>query len=110
MAAFKKPCLRCGTFIEGDARICAGCGSRSPFGYRCPTCMKEIQREQALCTGCGRALRVACPSCGHLTFTDERCEKCGAALLVPCANPRCGELQFFQNEKCIACGKKMKKK
>jgi hypothetical protein len=27
---------------------------------------------------------------------------------VRCANSRCGEMQFFQNVKCTACGKKIK--
>jgi hypothetical protein len=26
-----------------------------------------------------------------------------------CPNERCGVLQFFENEKCTACGKKIKK-
>lgn len=109
MATYKQPCIHCGEFIERDNRLCTKCGSRSPFGYHCPTCLKEIEKGQAACSGCGRELYVHCPSCNQLTFAGERCEKCGAGLMKICQNPRCGELQFYQNMKCTACGKKFKK-
>ena len=85
MAGYKQPCMHCGTFIESDARLCTGCGSMNPFGYLCPTC-------------------------GGQTFVQERCEVCGSGLMVYCENKRCGALQFFQNTKCTACGKKIKAK
>ena len=110
MATFKQPCIHCGTFIDRDARLCGTCGSRSPFGYQCPSCLRAIRKDQALCEGCGRPLRVACPACGHPTFADSRCEKCGAGLLIACTNPKCGELQFFDAVNCSVCGKKIKKK
>jgi hypothetical protein len=28
--------------------------------------------------------------------------------MVRCENVRCGQMQFFQNSKCTACGKKIK--
>lgn len=108
MATYKHPCLHCGEFIERDSRICPNCGSRSPFGYHCPNCLKDIKKNQTLCSGCGRSLYVACPSCKQQTFVSERCEACGADLMICCSNPRCNELQFFQNTKCTACGKKIK--
>jgi len=39
---------------------------------------------------------------------SDKCEKCGANLMINCANSRCGESQFFENIKCTACGKKIK--
>ena len=109
MASYKQPCIHCGEFIERDARVCHKCYSRSPFGYHCPSCHREIERGQPVCSGCSRSLFVTCPTCGQQTFADERCERCGAGLMIRCTNQRCGELQFFENEKCTACGKKIKK-
>lgn len=110
MATYKQPCIHCGEFIERDSHLCYKCGSRSPFGYHCPTCFKEIEKGWAVCPGCARPLYVTCPACGQLTFVDERCEKCGIGLMVACPNSRCGDLQFFENTKCTSCGKKIKKK
>ncbi len=109
MATYKQPCMHCGELIERDSRLCPKCYSRSPFSFRCPACLREVSKGQAQCSGCGRSLYVACPTCGSTTFAGERCEACGSGLLTQCGNPRCGELQFFENEKCTACGKKMKK-
>jgi RNA polymerase subunit RPABC4/transcription elongation factor Spt4 len=109
MATYKQPCIHCGAFIERDARLCPECASRSPFGYQCPTCLKPVTKGQPVCSGCGRALNVTCPTCGGQTFAGERCEACGSGLLMYCANLRCGQLQFFDNRKCTACGKKIKK-
>ena len=80
------------------------------FGYACPTCLRPIEKNQQVCSGCGRSLFVTCPACGKQTFVDERCQVCGAGLMIQCQNPRCGQMQFFQNEKCTACGKKFKNK
>lgn len=109
MASYKQPCIQCGELIERDSRLCPKCGSRSPFGYQCPTCLKEIQKGQVVCSGCGRSLYIPCPTCGKQTFTSERCEICGAGMMIKCENKRCGELQFFENTKCTACGKIIKK-
>ena len=109
MATYKQPCFHCGGLIDRDVRLCPKCQSRSPFGYRCPSCGRDIEKGQAVCSGCGRPLMVICPTCGQGTFADERCEKCGAGLMIQCTNPRCGELQFFENDICTACGKKIKK-
>jgi hypothetical protein len=70
--------------------------------------MKSIEKRQTVCSGCGRSLTVVCPACQQPTFVDERCERCGASLMIHCANPRCGEPQFFDLTKCTACGKKIK--
>lgn len=110
MAFYKQPCMQCGALIDRDSRFCTYCGSYSPFGYHCPTCLREIKKGQALCPGCGRSLYTTCPVCGQTTFVQDRCERCGTSLMVECANPRCGVMQFFENEKCTACGKKIKKR
>jgi predicted amidophosphoribosyltransferase len=109
MATYKQPCIHCGEFIGRDSRFCPKCASHSPFGHHCPTCIKPIEKGQPVCSGCGRALYVKCPSCHQRTFAGERCEECGAGLMIRCSNTRCGELQFFENEKCTACGQKIKK-
>ena len=109
MASYNQPCVHCGEFVERDSRLCPKCGSRSPFGYQCPSCLREIVKGQPVCSQCGRSLTVICPTCTQLTFTDERCEHCDSSLLIQCANPRCGDMQFFENVKCTACGKKIKK-
>lgn len=110
MALYKLPCVHCGAFIERDARFCPFCQSGSPFGYHCPTCLRPVEKGQPICSGCGRVLFVPCPACGKPTFAAEKCAHCGASLMKRCQNPRCGELQFFDNEKCTACGKKFKQK
>lgn len=108
MATYKQQCIHCHTLIPRDSRYCSTCGSRSPFGYVCPTCRSPITKEQWVCGGCGRPLKIVCPHCGGQTFVADRCEQCGKSLLVKCNNPRCGEMQFFENQKCTACGKKIK--
>lgn len=108
MATYKQPCAHCGALIERDSRFCPACGSHSPFGYLCPTCLRPVRKGEMLCAGCGRPLYLPCPSCGKQTFVQERCEQCGAGMMRKCQNPRCGALQFFENTKCTACGKKIK--
>jgi len=97
MATYKTPCIHCGSMIEGDVR-------------HCPACLREIFKGQKVCSGCGRSLTVTCPICRQQTFVDERCERCGAGLMIRCTNLRCGELQFFENIRCTSCGKKINKK
>jgi len=109
MATYKQPCIHCGEFVERDAHNCPRCGSRSPFGFQCPTCLKPIERGYAVCSGCGRQLATVCPYCGGLTFAGaERCDNCGQTLMIYCENKRCNELQFFENKNCTACGKPIK--
>ena len=107
MAVYKKPCIHCGTLIDGDARYCSKCASASPFGYSCPTCLKDISKDERICSACGRLLYVTCPSCKEETFVAHNCDRCKASLMVRCNNQRCGELQFFENTKCTSCGKKI---
>jgi RNA polymerase subunit RPABC4/transcription elongation factor Spt4 len=110
MASYNRQCVHCGEMIEPDSRLCRRCGSRSPFGYRCPNCLREIGRGDAVCPGCGRSLTAACPFCGGRVFAGgEKCGACGKMLMIRCENKRCGEEQFFENQKCTACGKAMAK-
>ncbi|MCL1917768.1 MAG: hypothetical protein FWG14_05565 [Peptococcaceae bacterium] len=109
MATYKQPCLHCGAMIERDSRICPQCHSLSPYGYRCPTCLRTIQKGQQVCSGCRRTLYVPCPTCKNMTFTGERCDFCGQGLMVHCTDSRCGNLQFFENMYCTDCGKKINK-
>ncbi|MDR1796661.1 MAG: zinc ribbon domain-containing protein [Clostridiales Family XIII bacterium] len=112
MATYKQPCIHCGALVERDARFCPSCGSGSPFGYLCPACLRSVQKgSEAVCAGCGRPLYTTCPICGGRTFVaQERCEACGAYLMIRCPNKRCGVAQFFENGKCTACGKTIKPK
>ena len=105
MATYKQPCVHCGEMIERDSRFCTKCGSRSPFGYSCPTCLKPIAKGNAVCSGCGRPLITACPYCGQKIFVGEDKCGCGKSLMISCENKRCGEPQFFENARCTACGK-----
>lgn len=109
MASYKQPCIECGGLIDRDARFCPKCGSTSPFILSCPACLREVSRSDKVCAGCGRPLMVTCPKCGGETFVGSKCGSCGASLLIPCPNKRCGSLQFFENETCTACGRKLKK-
>lgn len=110
MASYKQPCIHCGAYIEPDARFCPVCQSGSPFGALCPACRRPIRNGQSVCSGCGRQLYTACPVCKKQTFVQEKCEHCGASLMISCPNPRCGAAQFFENKKCTACGKKLNRK
>jgi len=107
MAFYKHPCRHCGTLLPEDSRFCSQCGSRAPFADLCPTCAGEIHREDSVCTDCGRPLYVACPHCGERTFVSDKCDVCDKSLLKPCTNPRCCQMQFFENKKCTACGKRL---
>lgn len=109
MASYKQPCIHCGAYIESDARFCPSCQSGSPFAYLCPSCLRPINKGQTICSACGRSLYVVCPVCGKRTFIQERCEQCGRSLMINCQNPRCGVQQFYENIKCTACGKAIKK-
>ena len=110
MATYKQTCIHCGSLIDRDARFCPVCASNSPFGYQCPACLRDIVKGQAVCAGCGRQLYILCPICGGRSFVQEKCEACYASFMIRCKNPRCGVLQFFENEICTACGKKIKPK
>jgi RNA polymerase subunit RPABC4/transcription elongation factor Spt4 len=110
MASYKHSCMHCGALLDRDASFCPMCGNSSPFGYVCPTCLHPIEKGQQLCQSCGRPLYVVCPLCGGRTFVAEKCEACGGSLMIRCPNERCDMPQFFENERCSACGKKIKEK
>lgn len=109
MAGYKTPCIHCGALVDFDAKFCPVCGRMDPFNYSCPECNSKIDKRYSTCPGCGKSLRVTCPHCQALTFVQDLCEACGKSLMVQCTNKRCGQLQFFQNTICTACGKKIKK-
>lgn len=110
MATYKQNCVHCNALTERDARFCPSCGSNSPFGFQCPNCLRQINKGERVCAGCGRSTYTSCPVCKQETFRQEKCEKCNADLMRTCANPRCGVRQFFEVDKCTACGKKVGKK
>ena len=110
MATYKQPCIQCNEMIERNSHLCPKCGSRSPFGFKCPACFRQIERGNAVCSGCGKPTTVACPICGGQTFVgSDKCDACGKSLMIRCENKRCEELQWFQNIKCTLCGKSIKK-
>ncbi|MDO4543115.1 MAG: hypothetical protein Q4C01_01065 [Clostridia bacterium] len=109
MATYKQPCMHCDKLIDSASGFCPFCGRQQPFGYACPKCRKPIEKGQLRCSGCGRELHTLCPYCEQPTFVQDICERCGQSLMKRCANKRCGALQFFENEKCTSCGKKLKK-
>jgi len=87
------------------------CGSRTPFIYSCPSCLREIPKNGVVCGGCGRKLMVPCPFCKAETSAGgSKCSGCGKSLMIKCQNKRCGQAQFFENNKCTVCGKPIKKK
>jgi len=111
MASYKQSCIHCDALIESDSRFCVKCGSRSPFALRCPACLREVAKADLLCAGCGRSLVTKCPHCGQDTFVFlDKCAHCAGSLMLTCPNKRCGQLVFFENAKCTACGKKVGKK
>ncbi len=110
MASYKQKCIQCGALVDRDVNRCPSCGSMNAFGYHCPVCAKTIEKGQRLCSDCGRALYATCPHCGKTTFVFDKCENCGGSLMVKCQNDRCGVPQFFENTKCTACGKKIKRR
>lgn len=109
MASFKQACIFCNTLIDSDSRFCAKCGNRNPLAILCPSCLREVSKDDTVCAGCGRRLVISCPKCGKDTFVFDQCQACGASFMIPCSNKRCGEMVFFQNSHCKACGKKVGK-
>lgn len=110
MAVYKQACIHCGVLLERDARFCPQCASNSPFGYQCPTCLRDVKKGERVCSRCGRPLYIPCPHCEQQSFVQSHCEHCGQTMMVPCSNKRCGVMQFFENKKCTACGKTIKAK
>jgi len=70
--------------------------------------MREVQKGQAVCAGCSRPLYIICPACRGRSFVQEKCEACGVQFMIRCKAKNCGALQFFENERCTACGKTIK--
>ncbi len=110
MAGYNKQCIGCGELIGYDNRFCPICGRVSPFYDACPSCMAQIKREWQRCPSCGRSLYIACPFCAQKTYVSDKCDNCHAPLTVQCENKLCRSQQFFENQKCTECGKKIKHK
>lgn len=110
MAGYDKACIGCGNLIGYDSKFCPICTRMSPFYDACPSCSAEIKRGWQRCASCGRMLTIPCPFCGKPTFVGDKCDACGASLMITCSNRLCLAPQFFENIKCTACGKKIKKK
>ena len=105
---YKHPCKYCGKLIPPNSTVCPFCGKINPLGpYRCPKCHEPVEKEWQACSHCGQNLRIVCPKCGKVTFFGDYCEDCGARLLVTC--PHCGQKQPPLSDKCIKCGKPLKK-
>jgi len=109
MATYKQPCGQCGELIERDSRACPKCGTRGPFGFSCPYCLRQVAKGDLVCSGCAKPLTVECPVCKAKTFIGgAKCDACGISLMVLCENKRCGIPQYFTVTKCTACGKPVK--
>jgi len=105
---YKHPCKYCGELIPPDSTVCPFCGKSNPLGpMRCPKCHEPVEKEWLVCSKCGQNLRIVCPYCGKITFFGDQCEDCGARLIVKC--PYCGQEQPPLSDKCIKCGKSLKK-
>lgn len=110
MSSYKQTCKDCNSLIDRDVRFCPYCKSSSPFGYKCPNCLREVQKNHLVCMGCGLDLYIKCPNCSLKTFVGDFCDHCSKSLMVQCKNKRCGVMQFYLNKNCTACGKKIKVK
>jgi hypothetical protein len=96
--------------VPPDSNACPVCGKVNPLGpLRCPKCRSPIQEGWKRCSTCGLVLEVACPKCGKTTFFGDYCSLCGAQIAVVCPNKKCGAIQSPLGDKCIKCGKKLKK-
>ncbi len=105
---YKHPCKYCDKLVNQGAKVCPFCGKVSPLGpFRCPKCMNPTTRDQVVCSACGLALKIICPFCKKETFFGDYCDKCDKRLLIVC--PNCLKEQPPIGDKCMKCGKKIKK-
>jgi len=108
MPGYKHPCRFCNALISADSNVCPACGRANPLGpIRCPKCRNPIEKGWKRCSNCGLSLEITCPKCGKTTFFDDSCEFCNARLVVVC--PKCKTEQPPIGEKCVKCGKPLKK-
>jgi membrane protease subunit (stomatin/prohibitin family) len=79
--ANKKPCPKCKTMLEENAKFCSNCGYKFPSsGISCPKCNTAVKPGSKFC-----------PNCGEKMGAGTNCPKCNAA--VPPGNkfcPNCG--------------------
>jgi len=80
----------------------------TPLETACLHCGKPVNREESVCLCCGFPLYITCPSCGGHIFADRTCEKCGHPLTVSCTNKKCEAVQYYKNDVCNICRKKIK--
>jgi hypothetical protein len=108
MPGYKHPCRFCNALISADSNVCPVCGRANPVvPIRCPKCRNPVEKGWKKCSNCGLSLEVTCPKCGKTTFFDDSCEFCNARLVVVC--PKCKLEQPPIGEKCIKCGKPLKR-
>ena len=108
MPGYKHPCRYCGKLVSPDSNVCPFCGKVDPSGpLRCPQCRNPIEKGWEKCSNCGLLLRVECPECGKLAFFGDYCEHCDTRLVVVCQ--KCKTEQPPIGEKCVKCGKPLKK-
>jgi len=110
MAGYKHFCRYCDKLIPGDSNVCPICGKKNPLGSpSCPKCKSPVQKGWKSCNSCGLNLEINCPKCSKLTFFGDYCQHCDAPLTVICPNPKCKTEQPPLGEKCLNCGKPLKK-
>lgn len=110
MPGYKHSCKYCSKLIERDSNVCPFCSKVNPVGpLRCPKCRNPVQKNYKSCSNCGLSLEINCPKCGKITFFGDYCEHCDARLVVICQNPKCKTEQPPISDKCVKCGKLLKK-
>jgi hypothetical protein len=110
MPGYKHPCRYCDTLVSEDARVCPACGKINPVGtLRCPKCKSPVEKGWKKCSNCGLVLELTCAKCGKTTFFGDYCENCGSVLSVVCPNPKCKLEQPPIGDKCVKCGRPLKK-
>jgi RNA polymerase subunit RPABC4/transcription elongation factor Spt4 len=109
LPSYKQSCIYCNKLISADSNACPYCGKRNPIILRCPKCKNPISKEEKYCSYCNLCLETTCPECGKVTFFGDYCDNCQGALTIICPNPKCRLEQPLLSDKCIKCGKKLRK-
>jgi RNA polymerase subunit RPABC4/transcription elongation factor Spt4 len=110
MPGYQQPCRYCNQLVPPDSNACPSCGKINPLGpTRCPKCRSPIQEGWKKCSSCGLTLEVACPKCQKVTWFGDYCQYCEAQLFVVCPNKKCQTAQPPLGDKCVKCGKPLKR-